>query len=77
MAKICREAETARNSYKYYQSVCTSLSKPFEIPETIASAAVQAAFEQHASAMIVLTNSNTIVECNVTYDDPKSKRSGD
>eukprot|EP01083_Nonionella_stella_P033654 92096_1 len=59
MAKICREAESARNSYKYYQSVCISLSKPFEIPETIASAAVQAAFEQHACAMIVLTNSGS------------------
>mmetsp|Transcript_9019 Transcript_9019/g.14721 ORF Transcript_9019/g.14721 Transcript_9019/m.14721 type:complete len:530 (+) Transcript_9019:77-1666(+) len=57
MAKICREAETARNSYKYYESVVDSLKKPFKTPETIASAAVQAAFEQHASAVIVLTNS--------------------
>eukprot|EP00483_Globobulimina_turgida_P009195 UN09214 len=57
MAKICREAETARNAYKHFESITTSLEKPFEIPETIASAAVQAAFEQHAAAMIVLTNS--------------------
>jgi len=59
MAKICREAETARNSYKYYESIVSSLDKPFKIPETIASAAVQAAFEQRASAMIVLTNSGS------------------
>jgi len=59
MAKICREAETARNSYKYYESIVDSLKKPFATPETIASAAVQAAFEQHAAAMIVLTNSGT------------------
>merc|ERR1712176_1163474 len=59
MAKICREAETARNSYQYYESIVSSLAKPFAIPETIASAAVQAAFEQRASAMIVLTNSGS------------------
>eukprot|EP01084_Bolivina_argentea_P121021 214540_1 len=57
MANICREAESARNSYQYYSSVVNSLSKPFRVPETIASAAVQASFEQHAVAMIVLTNS--------------------
>merc|ERR1712172_162672 len=43
MAKICREADTARNSYQYFQSMCSSLKKPFPTPETIASAAVQAA----------------------------------
>jgi len=59
MAKICREAETARNAYKYYSSIVESLKKPFKTPETIASAAVQAAFEQRASAVIVLTNSGT------------------
>mmetsp|Transcript_47102 Transcript_47102/g.42195 ORF Transcript_47102/g.42195 Transcript_47102/m.42195 type:complete len:531 (+) Transcript_47102:94-1686(+) len=59
MAKICREAETARNSYQYYSSIVDSLKKPFQTPETIASAAVQAAFEQRATAMIVLTNSGT------------------
>jgi len=59
MAKICREAETARNAFKYYQSVVESLDKPLGTPATVASAAVQAAFEQHASAMIVLTNSGS------------------
>merc|ERR1719445_1894507 len=59
MAKICREAETARNSYQYFESMCASLKKPFATPETIASAAVQAAFEQHAAALVVLTNSGS------------------
>eukprot|EP00486_Rosalina_sp_Unknown_P012119 CAMPEP_0201592622 /NCGR_PEP_ID=MMETSP0190_2-20130828/190471_1 /ASSEMBLY_ACC=CAM_ASM_000263 /TAXON_ID=37353 /ORGANISM="Rosalina sp." /LENGTH=370 /DNA_ID=CAMNT_0048051487 /DNA_START=576 /DNA_END=1688 /DNA_ORIENTATION=+ len=59
MAKICREAETARNSYQYYSSIVDSLKKPFQTPETIASAAVQAAFEQRATAMVVLTNCGT------------------
>ena len=59
MARISREAETARNSYPYFQSMVASLKKPFGTAETVAAAAVQAAFDQHASAMIVITNSGT------------------
>merc|ERR1719216_610109 len=57
MARISREAETARNSYPYFQSMVASLPKPLKTAETVAAAAVQAAFDQHAAAMVVLTNS--------------------
>merc|ERR1711933_485150 len=59
MARISRGAETARNSYPYFQSMVASLSKPLGTAATVAAAAVQAAFDQHASAMIVLTNSGS------------------
>jgi len=59
MARISREAETARNSYPYFQSMVASLSKPLGTAATVAAAAVQAAFDQHAAAMVVLTNSGT------------------
>merc|ERR1719150_2518897 len=51
MARISREAETARNSYPYFQSMVASIPKPFGTAETVCCAAVQAAFDQHASAM--------------------------
>jgi len=59
MARISREAETARNSYPYFQSMVASIPKPFGTAETVCCAAVQAAFDQHASAMVVLTNTGT------------------
>jgi len=59
MARISREAETARNMFPYFQSMVASLPKPLGTAETVACAAVQAAFDQHASAMIVITNSGT------------------
>jgi len=59
MARISREAETARNLYPYFQSMAASLPKPLGTAETVACAAVQSAFDQHASAMIVITNSGT------------------
>merc|ERR1711972_263197 len=58
-ARISREAETARNSYPYFQSMVASLSKPLGTAATVAAAAVQAAFDQHAAAMVVLTNSGS------------------
>jgi len=59
MARISREAETARNSYPYFQSMVASIPKPFGTAETVCCAAVQAAFDQHASAMVVLTNTGS------------------
>merc|ERR1712062_129424 len=59
MARISREAETARNSNPYFQSMVASIPKPFGTAETVCCAAVQAAFDQHASAMVVLTNTGT------------------
>merc|ERR1719317_604360 len=59
MARISREAETARNLYPYFQSMVSSLPKPLGTASTVACAAVQAAFDQHASAMIVITNSGS------------------
>jgi len=59
MARVSREAETARNLYPYFQSMLASLPKPYAPAESVAASAVQAAFDQHAAAMIVLTNSGT------------------
>ncbi len=57
MASIAREAETARNSYQFFQQLMGSLQKPLPTPETICASAVQACYEQQSKVLIVLTNS--------------------
>ncbi|ETO18758.1 hypothetical protein RFI_18497 [Reticulomyxa filosa] len=70
MANICREAETARNSYEYFLQVSQSLKKPLGIPDTVALSAVQSCFEQQSQTMIVLTNSGTTARLVAKFRPP-------
>jgi len=70
MARICREAESARNLYQVFSQLRDALSKPVEIQETIACAAVLAAFEQQARAIIALTNSGNTARFIAKFRPP-------
>lgn len=70
MAKICREGETARNSYEFFLQITQSLRKPLAIPDTVALSAVQSCFEQQSQVMIVLTNSGTTARLVAKYRPP-------
>jgi pyruvate kinase len=56
MANICREAESILPYERWFLLATQAAKKPFSTSETIASSAVNAAFEQNAKALIVLTN---------------------
>merc|ERR1712079_304971 len=87
MTRISREAGTARNSYPYFQSMVASLKKPFGTAETVAAAAVQACFDQHACPIIAVVGNKCIYTArqlritagvySITYDDSKGKASVD
>jgi len=70
MAKICREAETARNSYRSFQELIQSLKRPLAIPDTVALTAVQSCFEQQSQVIIVLTNSGKTARLVAKFRPP-------
>jgi pyruvate kinase len=55
MAKVCREAEAVMFHRMYFSNIREEIPLPTETGETIAQAAVSAAFSQNASAIICLT----------------------
>jgi len=70
MARICREAETARHSYQHFLQITQALKKPLAIPDTVALTAVQSCFEQHSQAIIVLTNSGITARLIAKFRPP-------
>jgi len=70
MARICREAESARNLYQIFSQLRDALQKPIEIQETVACAAVLAAFEQQAHAIVTLTNSGNTARLLAKFRPP-------
>lgn len=59
MDQICREAESAVHYAPLFGELKQLTPHPLETPETIASAAVSCANENHASAIIVLTKTGS------------------
>ena len=70
MARICREAESAVNSFQYFSGVRDALKKPLKTPETIASSCVSSCYEQRARCVIVLTNSGTTARFIAKFRPP-------
>ena len=70
MARICKSAESARNSWSFYNDIKDSMSKPLPPAETVACAAVMACFEQHAKGIIILTNSGDSARFIAKYRPP-------
>lgn len=70
MARICREAETARNSLNYFNGFKNALKKPLQTQDTVCSSAVTACYEQCATAIIVLTNSGDTGRTLSKYKPP-------
>ena len=70
MARICREAESAVNSFQYFMQVREALKKPLKTPETVASSAVSSCYEQQARCVIVLTNSGTTARFIAKFRPP-------
>lgn len=55
MDKICKEAENVFSSPTYFNEIRALQARPIETPETVASSAVNAALEENAGAIVVLT----------------------
>lgn len=60
MARICREAQRCVNSHSQFETMRQSISPPVPTEETIAVAAVTAAYDVQARALIVLSNSGGV-----------------
>ena len=61
MSRICLEAESAMFHDNVFAELRSLASKPSPTVQTIAIASVDAAFQQHAAAIITLTTTGTYV----------------
>ncbi len=65
MATICREAEADVNYGELYPALRKQIQLPIGVAEAIASSAVKTAWDVHAAAIIVLTETgNTALKIN-------------
>eukprot|EP01095_Lingulamoeba_sp_RSL-Kostka_P017388 TRINITY_DN8998_c0_g1_i1.p1 TRINITY_DN8998_c0_g1~~TRINITY_DN8998_c0_g1_i1.p1 ORF type:complete len:532 (-),score=210.45 TRINITY_DN8998_c0_g1_i1:223-1818(-) len=67
MDKICKEAEAAMFYGRLFNELREETPNPVSMTETIASSAVNASFEHHAAAIIVLTTSGNSARLVAKY----------
>eukprot|EP01102_Stenamoeba_stenopodia_P009803 TRINITY_DN2902_c0_g1_i1.p1 TRINITY_DN2902_c0_g1~~TRINITY_DN2902_c0_g1_i1.p1 ORF type:complete len:524 (-),score=149.11 TRINITY_DN2902_c0_g1_i1:143-1714(-) len=70
MHSICLEAEAAVHYNSFFSDIRNVITKPTSTAETIASSAVNAALEQFAAAIIVLTTSGDTARLISKYRPP-------
>jgi len=70
MHAICLEAEATINYGPHFNELRTLIPKPLPTPETVASSAVNAAIEQFAAAIIVITTSGDTARLCAKYRPP-------
>jgi len=70
MHNICLEAEATINYGPYFNELRSIIPKPLTTPETVASSAVNAAIEQCAAAIIVLSTSGDTARLCAKYRPP-------
>jgi pyruvate kinase len=70
MDKICREAESALNRYQYFNEIRQSIPTPLPTDEVICCSAILCCYEQHANAIIVLTNQGSTARLLSKYRPP-------
>ena len=61
MAKVCREAEAVMFHRMFFSNIREDIQLPTETGETIAQAAVSAAYSQNAGAIICLTTTGRCI----------------
>lgn len=71
MASVCREAEVAMFHSLVFNEIRDNTPTPTETGETIAIAAVNAAYSQNAGAIICLTTTGRCVRVCVLCSTPQ------